>query len=312
MICLIISMIYFNKRHLEWDVLKSVFSYSLMPIITLCFILYYKTPSLDTINFGTVANFATSGGAGPNQVATILGYGWLIILLLIFLKEKVTFNNVITYGLLTFIFYRSLFTFSRGGNVAAVLAFISFYFVYSISSGKRIKSSKFFVTFALVALIFGGVVQYLDSATGGMFAYRFTGRDVMGDKKEDITSGRNEILEMEYELFKENPFGVGVGGSMHFRTVKYGNDLASHNEFGRLLSEHGILGIIAIFILIISPLIHYRKLSLMGNRAFSMMFFVLCLASMMHSGCRTAMPEFLYGLSFIYLTPKLHENTIYR
>lgn len=311
MACLLISMIYLYKKRISFDTIKSFFTYSLFPIVTLSFVLFYRTPSLETIEFMSAANFATSGGFGPNQVATILGYGWLIVLLMIYMKEKVTFNIAVTYGLLMFLIYRSLFTFSRGGNLAAILAFACFFFFYSFARSVKGKSSKSIAGLALVGLLGIGVVQSLDTATGGVFSNRFTGKNTQGEMKEDVTSGRADILKMEYELFEDNPMGVGVGGSRYFRTVQFGNVQASHNEFGRLLSEHGVFGIGVILILLLSPLFFINKLPEAKNKAFCLMFYVLCVASMMHSGCRTAMPELLYGLSFFYLITK-HEDRQYR
>ena len=304
MMCLIVSLIYFFKRTISYYSLKEIFSYSLMPIVVLSIVLFYRTPSLDSITFESSANFATSGGFGPNQVATILGYGWLIVLVMIYLKQKVTSNTIITYGLFLFLLYRSLFTFSRGGNFAAILAFVCFFFFYSSSHHIKDKSSKSLVTLLLVGVMGFGIVLSIDSVTEGMFSNRFTGRDSSGEKREDITTGRNDILMLEYELFKDHPLGVGVGGSRYYRLSQFDDDHASHNEFGRLLSEHGIFGLAVILIMLISPLSFSRKLPDAENKAFCLMFYVLCVASMMHSGCRTAIPEFLYGLSFIYLTPR--------
>lgn len=309
MVCLIISMIYFYKRSIGYTTFRKMLSYSLLPIIVLCIVLYYRTPSLETIEFRTSANFATSGGFGPNQVATILGYGWLIVLLLLYLREKVTFNKFLTYGLLVFLIYRSIFTFSRGGNLAAILAFAVFLLFYSFSRQNRGHASKNILTLVLVVVLGIGVFQTLDSITGGIIGYRFTGRDSNGEKIEDVTSGRTNILELEYELFKDHPLGVGVGGSRQFRHVVFNDFHASHNEFGRLLSEHGVFGIGVILLMLLSPLLFSRKLPNGLNKAFSLMFFVLCIVSMMHSGCRTALPEFIYGLSFIYLIPCDDEKT---
>lgn len=311
MVCLIVSMFYFYKRQIRFETLKKFFAYSLLPIIVLSVVLFYRTPRLETIEFSSNAIFATSGGFGPNQVATILGYGWLIVLLMVFLKQKITFNKFLSYGLLVFFFYRSLITFSRGGNVAAILAFACFIVVYTISLREITYMSKSIATLVIVVLLGIGVVYSLDSATGGMFRYRFTGRNSLGEKKEDVTTGRIAILKSEYELFKENPAGVGVGGSRYFRGAKNDDDRSTHNEFGRLLSEHGLFGIGVIIIILLSPLVFSRELLYADNKAFCLLFFVLCVASMMHSGCRTAMPELLYGLAFIYFTPGDDEDPVY-
>ena len=313
MVCLLISMIYFYHRQISYSTLKRLLSYTLLPVITLGMVLFYRTPDISTIVFSSRANFEMSGGFGPNQVATILGYGWMIILLMICMKEKVTFSKYFTYALLIFVLYRSLFTFSRGGNFAAFLAFIAFMSVYMLSRHKRVNISNSTIKLALFGFLSLVVVNSLNSATEGAFGNRFTGKDTYGEQKDDITTGRANIIALDYELFKENPMGVGVGGSAHFRLALFQDDHASHNEFSRLLAEHGLLGIIVILIMLLSPLAFIRKLRNGENKAYCLMFFVLCVASMMHSGCRTALPEFLYGLSFIYLIQSDNEgHSIYR
>ena len=304
MVCLLISMIYFYHRQISYSTLKRMFSYSLLPVITLGMVLFYRTPDINTIEFTSNANFDMSGGFGPNQVATILGYGWMIILLMICMKEKVTFSKYLTYALLIFILYRSLFTFSRGGNLAAVLAFAAFMGTYMLSGHKRINISNSIITLAVFGLLSLLVVNSLNTATDGMFGNRFTGRNTDGELQKDITTGRSDIIALDYELFKGNPMGVGVGGSAHFRLIQFRDDHASHNEFSRLLSEHGVFGVIIILFMLIKPVVFNRKIPEGENRAYCMMFFVLCVMSMMHSGCRTALPEFVYGLSFIYLIPQ--------
>lgn len=313
MVCLLVSMIYFYHRQISYSTLKRMFSFSLLPVITLSMVLFYRTPDINTIEFTSSANFAMSGGFGPNQVATILGYGWMAILLMICMKERVTFSKYLTYAILIFILYRSLFTFSRGGNLAAILAFAAFMGVYMLSGHKRINISNSMITLAIFGLLSLLVVNSLNTATDGVFGNRFTGRDTEGEFKEDVTSGRENILEMEYELFKQNPTGVGVGGSRYFRLTQFKDNHASHNEFGRLLSEHGLFGIIVILIMLFSPLAFIRKLRKGENKAYCLMFLVLAVASMMHSGCRTALPEYVYGLSFIYLIQNNNDNNpLYR
>lgn len=312
-VCLLVSVKYFNRRHISYHTLKSLFTYSILPVISLAMVLFYRTPDIDTIEFTSSANFAMSGGFGPNQVATILGYGWMIILLMICMKEKVIFSRILTYALMLFILYRSLFTFSRGGNLAAILALVAFVGVYSFSRHKRVAISNSIITLLTFSILLMLVVNSINTLSGGMFENRLSGKDSSGQLQEDITSGRENIIELEYELFKNNPMGVGVGGSSYYRMKLYHDEHASHNEFGRLLSEHGILGIIIILILIFSPISFIVKLRGGENKAYCLMFLVLCLASMMHSGCRTALPEFLYGLSFIYIIQSDNEgHSIYR
>ena len=307
MVCLLISMSYFYNRVVRYESFKKMIAYSLFPIIVLCVVLFFRTPVISEIDFTAQANDVMSGGYAPNQVSTILGYGWLVLIIMFIMREQVTFNRFLTLFVVAFVVYRSLFTFSRGGNLGAILGLVSYLIIYGTSKQKRVPMSKTIWMLLLFAIVGIAIVSSINTATNGVFGYRMTGRDTYGEIVEDVTTGRSTILEEELELFKDNLLGVGVGGSTHYRLQIYHTFYASHNEFGRLLSEHGIFGLIIIVLLLASPLFYFSKRPNGENKAYCMMFFVLSLASLMHSGCRTAMPEFVYGLSFLYLLPTNKE-----
>lgn len=74
MVCLLFSMIYLYRKRISFNTLKSVFAYSLLPIVVLSIVLFFRTPSIDAIEFTSSANFATSGGFGPNQSEHLLTF----------------------------------------------------------------------------------------------------------------------------------------------------------------------------------------------------------------------------------------------
>lgn len=309
-ICLLISSLYFTKIAITNNALSQLVKYFLLPTIALTVVLFYKTPDLSEINFSSKANFATSGGFGPNQVATILGLGWVMMIVGLNKKIQMTSNKILTYALLVFIVFRSLLTFSRGGNIAAILAYLAFIFTYLKSKKSTVISRGYFRNVVAISVLAVFLVAVINEITGGMFANRYLGLNAEGERKEDVTAGRVDLLEEEYALFTENPIGVGAGGSMHFRTIKFGNPLASHNEFGRLLSEHGIFGIIIILFLVFKPIIYYRKCIDTDTKALCALFFVITMLTATHSAFRLAMPAFFYGLSFLSISNE--KNTLYR
>ncbi len=309
---LLVSSYYFYKRVIAYSILLKIFSYSLLPIISLAIVLFFKTPNIEALSFSTDANFQTSGGFGPNQVATILSYGWLIFLVLMIFKEKITANTLFSFAIFAFLLFRALFTFSRGGNLGAVLAFVAFISAFTLSGNLKLFSSRALFPLLLLLILSMIVVSQLNTITGGVFENRFMGKNMEGDVKEDITTGRLDILKMELELFKEHPMGVGAGGSRVFRAQEFDDTHATHNEFGRLISEHGILGVVVILILLLKPLFTFFNLRFVEGRAFLSMFIVLSLITLMHSAFRIALPAFLYGVAFIYLIPKEYEDPLYR
>lgn len=300
-LCLLVSVWYFSTRVISFETIKKIFGYFILPVIALVIVITIKSPSLSEINFKATANFAASGGFGPNQVATVLGAGWLLILIMVLLKCQLTPNKYITYFFLGFIIFRSLLTFSRGGNVAAIVALTAFLCIYIYNKDYSVISKatlRNLIVFAISVFILGMIVNEI---TGGMFENRIKGMDGLGQEKVDMLSGRGTLIEEEISLFIKDPLGVGVGGSKFYRTLLFDNPLASHNEFGRLLSEHGILGIVVIILLIIMPLRHIYRLDSVDNKAFCALFFTLAMITAMHSAFRLAIPAFFFGLSFLTL-----------
>ncbi len=77
--------------------------------------------------------------------------------------------------------------------------------------------------------------------------------------------------------------------------------VSEHTEFSRLLAEHGIFGIIAIFIMFWLPVRYYGK----QKNPYSKMQFIAIISysflTMSHSAMRLALPGFLYGMAFLDL-----------
>ena len=81
--------IYFYKREISFDKLLDMLFVMLLPVLSMLSLLYFKSPDVRQISFGGGANFAASGGYGPNQVSTILGLGMFILAVLLFFKKRV-------------------------------------------------------------------------------------------------------------------------------------------------------------------------------------------------------------------------------
>lgn len=293
---------YFYKRefHLE-KILEGLF-FMLLPVLAMTSYLYFRTPDLEEIVFGTAANFDTSGGFGPNQVATILGLGIYATALLILFKKKLSGFLLFDVFIFVYIVYRGFLTFSRGGIITAVIALISFLIFYSIS----IKDGKKFILRVSVisVFMFVGIWLYTSNITGGMLDNRYAGKNARGIQKKDISSGRIAILEEQLASFYESPItGIGVGNGKYKR--KFASKkvtAASHNELGRLIEEHGIIGLFSMVILFILPSqMFIRKSNL--ERAFLVSYFLFWLLTISHSAMRVAFPSFIFGLCLINLIP---------
>jgi O-antigen ligase len=133
-----------------------------------------------------------------------------------------------------------------------------------------------------------------------MISNRYAGKNAKGIQKKDISAGRGAIFNAQLESFYESPFfGIGVGNGKYKRMETNVNiTAASHNEISRLFEEQGLFGIIALFILLIKPLLNIL-FSNMYQRSFLISFYIFWFFTINHSAMRLAFPSFIYGLSLI-------------
>ena len=289
--------IYLNLKPIERSTFYSVLFVMLLPVFSMVSYMYFRTPDLKEIVFGGVANFETSGGYGPNQVATILGFGIFVLGVFILLKKKVTGYVFLDYAFLIYFIYRGLLTFSRGGILTGAISLIIFSIFIIISQKNPFKLFLKYIAISIVALI--GIWIYTSDITGGMLNNRYTGKNAKG-KSKDITSGRGEIFKMQLESFYEAPFfGIGVGNGKYKRAASGKNvTAASHNEISRLIEEHGSIGILILVILISVPIAHFYN-SNNYQRAITLAFLSFWFLTINHSAMRIAFPGFIYALSLI-------------
>jgi O-antigen ligase len=292
-----IAGLYFYKRSITKENLMNALFFMILPLLSMVTYLYFKTPDLKDIVFGGAANFATSGGFGPNQVATAIGLGIFIIAVFILMKERITGFLLLDLFLLLYFVYRGLLTFSRGGLITGVIALICFSLFYILY--KKISLTSFITYVGIVIVFTIGIWLFTSNITGGMLDNRYAGKNSSGVQKEDISSGRVDILAEQIKSFTENPLGIGVGNGKYKRQGAIGNvTAASHNEVGRLIEEHGIIGFIILLLLLLLPLTNFWY----GNnyqRAFISAFYLFWFLTINHSAMRIAFPGFIYGMSLI-------------
>jgi len=149
----------------------------------------------------------------------------------------------------------------------------------------------------LVALFGFALFVYTSNVTGGMLENRYANKNAAGATKSDFTTGRGTLFISEMSAFMEHPFfGIGVGGGKFYRMEELEIQAASHNEMSRLIAEHGLIGIVALFLLIMVPIRHMFKQPYLA-RAFLASFLIFWFLTINHSAMRIAFPGFIYGLS---------------
>ncbi|AZQ43882.1 O-antigen ligase family protein [Nonlabens ponticola] len=291
--------IYCYQRRIMVSQLDAILKLSVGPIAMLTMHLFLVTPDIQDVLTGTGSNFATSGGYGPNQVSTALGIG-MFLCFARFLRVRNFWYNCIDIVLLIGMTYRAWVTFSRGGVYTAAMMIGVTILVLALFNRSQFRWAflpKIAVMVIGLALTWG----FTSLVTEGLIDKRYANQDAAGRAKEDLSTGRGELATLEFQAFIENPIvGIGAGQSKYYRAQRTGSLAASHNETSRLLSEHGVIGILSILILVFTPLIY--RLSHRRNIYFYA-FLIFWFATINHSAMRIAAPSFFYGLALLNVVP---------
>ena len=308
-LCLGLTALYCIDRRLTYKQLSYLTKWLLLPIIAMALYITLGTPDLRESLNSTGANYSATGGFGPNQVSTMLGLGMFaaLVQLVVHSKNKILlFTHLFIIG---FLLYKGIITFSRGGVLTGLIISAVFLIVY-FAGAKTVARRRMFTYLILLTIVLGVASVYSSFQTNGLINKRYTNRDAAGRLKSDITTGRAELLESEISAFYENPLvGVGVGKIKEYREETTGLSAASHNEMSRLLSEHGILGLVILGILIIYPLV-YRSKNRRNYLFFSAMLFWFLTIN--HSSMRIAAPGFIYALCLLNIVNDKKKTPVRR
>ncbi len=295
-VCLGISALYLVNKRLSMSQYLKALLYLSLPIISMSVYLFLYNPSIKDVLRGTQSNFATSGGFGPNQVATILGLGMFTLTVRLFMKSPTLVLKIVNAILLGLISFRGIVTFSRGGIITAILIIMVFFYFLYVKSSSKMKN-RILSTFVLFGLLGISVWIISSNQTMGLIDKRYANQDVSGRAKDDLSTGRITLFMDDLQGFIENPIlGVGANGAKELRLKKGMGIKASHNELSRLFSEHGSFAFFILFILILVPLF-YRIENKRNIFFYSMLGFWF--ATINHSAMRIAAPGFIYALALI-------------
>lgn len=294
--CLGVAAIYNYNRRILFSQLNNLLLWIGLPVISTTVYLIFYTPELKSILTGTGSNLETSGGFGPNQVATILGLGMFIFFSRLVLESKSKLIFALNILIIFNISYRGLVTFSRGGMITGiVMILILIFFLYrNTRSDGKLKLNMLLVIF-IIGFAFTWI--YTSTQTGGLIDKRYANQDATGKVKESQFTGREEILDSEIEAFKSSPvFGIGVAKGLELREEKSGEIITSHNEISRTFAEHGSLGIIALMIVFLTPVFLYVDNK---QNIYIFCFLLFWLLTINHAAMRIAAPAFVYSLSLL-------------
>lgn len=306
-VCLGIVAVYCYYKKIKKSDFEKVILMLLLPLISNMFYLYLYTPSLKESLINVSANYAATGGYGPNQISTIFGMGFFLICTRLFLvKDKLI--NLIDFILLGLMGYRAVVTFSRGGVLSGIICISTFLVFYYYKMNRRSRSAVF-RKILFIGAVGLGVWTYSLVKTYGLIGNRYTNKDASGKLKADITTGRSELIETELHAFINHPIlGIGVGKGKEYREEQLGISIATHNEISRMLSEHGLLGLISLLILIFVPVVFWFKFE---NNYYFLAFLAFWFLTINHSAMRIALPAFVYGLALLYIVDD-KKDPVYR
>ena len=300
--CLGIASIYCYNRKILLSQLNDILLSLGLPIFATTIYLILYTPDLKDILTGTGSNSATSGGFGPNQVATILGIGIFVFFSRLVLESKSKLLFFINLVILFNITYRGLVTFSRGGILTGfimIIILLAYLFINTKEQG-RFNISRLFI---FMSIIFFMTWIYTSSQTGGLIDKRYANKDAAGRVKESNLSGREQIWNSEIDDFLDNPvFGIGVAKALEIREEKSGGlIIASHSEISRTLAEHGMMGILALLVVFFTPIFLFLDNK---QHIYIFCFVLFWLLTINHAAMRIAASAFVYSLSLLKIQMK--------
>ena len=281
-LALFASVWFFSQLRLTRHEVRALMVSVIAPIITIATIALIATREARQLTFTDESSTATSGGFGPNQVSLVLGLGALLALLLAVDPQLKPWRRWSAFGIVLFFGVQSALTFSRGGVYSFASAFIpaAFLFWWDRSSRRWVTV----LTAVLVTVAIMVVIPRLDEFTGGEFSTRFA----------DTNPGhRSEIVREDLRLWGEHPIlGLGPGGA---RLQRRGPSTIAHTEYSRLLSEHGVFGLIALVALLTICVKQLTRRQPTQERALRIAFLFWSMASMFHVGMRIAAVSLVFG-----------------
>lgn len=271
----------------EWKIaLLSVIA-PIMAIITIAAHGVFTNPH---IHFATESVHGASGGFGPNQVSAVLGLGALLAVHYVMSSENLG-QRIVVLTVATVFLMQAAFTFSRGGVIAAFLALLPAVY-YRIRSSRK-RAGPIISILALLAVCAFVIYPFVDNYTGGALTARYSVKDL---------NGREELMMADYRIWETNPvFGVGIGGSPRAHYELFGVPIATHNEFTRLLAEHGIFGVAAGGLVILMAALAFLRAPTAEERAYVSSFLLWSILFSGSNGMRIAAAGFIFGLAFVRL-----------
>ena len=288
---------FFSRSRLTLEEMLQVLMTALGPLLATGAVAALSTARTTALEFSANSNFDTSGGFGPNQVSAALGLGALLAIMgaMLFGRSRVFRTTMVVLAIP--LAFQSALTFSRGGLWAAGIATAVLLFL--LARDQRARIVVVAMTILLAAAAFYAVPR-LDSFTGGAFTNRFSSVDA---------TGRDRMARSDLSIWMENPvLGVGPGVANEERERFIGARVGAHTEYSRLLAEHGILGALALVLLLFSAWSNIWRQRSAKYRAIVGSLTAWSLVIMAIGAMRTVSVGFAIGVGFATVLPAVRRQ----
>ena len=283
---LAVCCFFFSNLRLSVPQLQRLFLIQVAPIIGIATLALYSISTATNLTFGKNSSFEASGGWGPNQVSAGLGLGALLALLVVLVRRVNGCARALLLLAMLFLAVHSALTFSRGGlyNAVGAALFSGVYFVRDPKTRARLLV----LVPLLVLTVNYLLLPQLEAITGGALSERFKNTD---------TTNRHQIALAELGVWADHPLlGVGPGQSRMIAGAP------AHTEMTRLVAEHGVLGLVALVLLLVEGARNLKRARTAKTKAVLAAAMSWSLVYMLNAGMRLVAPSFLFGLSFLILS----------
>lgn len=289
---------FFSQLSLSRGQLLRLFLTLIGPIIGVAAVAFFGMATAEEIVFGSESSHAASGGFGPNQVSSVLGLGTLACFLILLDKDVDLKLKILCGGVMMFVAAQSALTFSRGGlyNVAGAIV---------LSSLFLLKDHRTRIQFALSIVLVSAVSYFvifpqLENFTGGALSARFEDTEM---------TGRENIVRADLNIWLDNfILGVGPGLAKEHRG-EFGREAAAHTEFTRLLAEHGVFGLVALFVFAGAAARNLVTARTARDKGLIVAVTAWSIFYMLNTAMRLVAPAMMFGLAFAYFLPRGRKIT---
>jgi O-antigen ligase len=235
------------------------------------------------IKYTLESNFESSNGMPPVQLSFYLSVT-LFVTYYIF--------NRLNYAIVYYIFIliqliAMVMTFSRGGLYFFLFSIVMYHILITGTGQFKLKM---ILKIVIVPLILAFAYDYVTTKTDGKIIERY---------EEEGVSNRDLILNSGIKIFLDNPI-IGVGtGNFNIITSEqkyYGSFTGSHNEFIRILAEHGLFGFLFYICFFFSLLFFIWKNRKKSDAIFSIIIITAFIFGSIHNGLKLSFQSFIIFL----------------